>query len=151
MELVRRATLECKFPDGSAVSFDIEAPTREDRKVILEQCRKPRSVIGGQRGEELIDKLDFERFQRMVILRAVKGWTGLKNKHLLTVYDSKDKADKWEFKGDKRRETEVPFDQEALRELAEMHSADFWNWLSDTALDGIDEANAKAKEAELKN
>jgi hypothetical protein len=150
MELVKRASPEFKFSsDGSIVTFDIEAMSKEDRKMVLDQCRTKRKNFE-KRDEDLLDRLDLEKWNKLVILRVVKGWTGLKNKHLPVIYDCKDKAAEWQFKGDGKRETEIPYTEDAKRELAEMHSANFMDWIS-YSIDEIEKANVQAKEAELKN
>jgi len=150
MELIKRfADQEIKFLDGSVATFEIENIPKDEKQLILKSAKQNVKSIEKQK-EDFLDRIDFDKFNRLVILRSVKGWRGLKNKHLLIIYDCANKGAEFQFKGDKGRETEIPFTEELRRELAEMHSTDFMKWLND-AMDGIDAANVKAKEAELKN
>ncbi|MBU2527720.1 MAG: hypothetical protein KKC03_14075 [Bacteroidetes bacterium] len=150
MELTKRfADQEIKFLDGSVVTFEIENISKDEKQLILKSSKQNTKSIEKQK-DDFLDRIDFEKFNRLVILRAVKGWKGLKNKHLLIIYDCTNKGAEFQFKGDKGRETEIPFTEELRRELAEMHSTNFMSWLNDT-MDGIDAENVKAKEAELKN
>jgi hypothetical protein len=154
MELIKSINQEIKFPDGSVVTFEIEGISKDDKQLILRSAKQTTKGIEKQK-EDFLDRIDFEKFNRLVILRTVKGWSGLKNKHLLIIYDCADKGTEFQFKGETKeqresRETEIPFTEELRRELAEMHSSNFMSWLND-ALDAIDAAKVKSKEAELKN
>lgn len=150
MDLIKRANEEIKFADGSVVVFDVERIPQEEREVLLNTAKKRQHGVIGKKNDDIFGSIDWRAFNRMVILRAIKGWSGLQNRHLPVIYDCKEKANQWEFKGDKKRETEIPFSEEARRELAEMYSVNFISWMNN-ALDAIDEENIKAKEAELKN
>jgi hypothetical protein len=149
MELIKQIDQEVKFLDGSVVTFEVASITKDEKQMILKSAKHNVKNIE-KTEDDFLNRIDFKKFNRMVILRAIRGWHGLKNKHLLIVYDTGDESPNWEFKGDKGRETEIPFTEDLKRELAEMYSVNFMTWLNG-AMDEIDAANAKVKEAELKN
>lgn len=122
-------TCDLKFPDGSVASFQVDPPSRETLATITRQCLRPgRSVADSVTLP--MDRVVFaQKWERMVILSAVKGWSGFRNKHLPVIFN---RAKEWRPFGDKQEETEIPFTLDARRELADMHSDFFGNWLDHT-------------------
>lgn len=119
---------ELKFPDGSSAIFNIEPLSLNDQKIIWGQCHKKGAEFNFVNFQKGID-FDLCKFNRLVILRTVKGWSELRNKHLLLLYDKDKQGQQWQFHGDGKDETEIPFSENTRRELADMRSEFFMTWL----------------------
>ena len=151
MELIKQ--MECTIPfqsDGSVVKLLVESISREERKNFLIAATSKKKNIESNGKSNMLETVDFDKLNTSIIRRAVKGWSGLKNKHLPIIYDCKEKANEWSYFGDGKRETEIPYSEDQKRELSNVHSDNFMTMLN-LFLDDIDDANAEAKEAELKN
>lgn len=138
------------FQDGSRVKFLIKDVTEETKRTMLEMARKRVEGWRGAKSDDPLAAIDIEKFNKMLILKSVTGWEGLKNKHLLRILNTQSKSGKWNFKGDGKAETDIPFDPENLRELAEMYSPNFIIFLT-AGLETLAEQYIAQKELELKN
>jgi len=137
------------FPwdDQGELKFQISGLTQKDRMELLRGAEVQGKKWLRQKSGSIWDSMDMQKYNELLIQKVVKGCEGLKNKHLLEIYDCTDKQDLWEFKIDKKSETLIDFDK---NELSKCFSSNFIEFLN-AAINAIDDFNRKSKADELKN
>ena len=144
---------EIWFPwdDAGDVQFLICGLTQKDRMELLKNSESLSKKWQKRALASFWDSIDFHVYNEKLIQKIVIDANGLKNKHLLEIYDCiGEKKELWKFKGDGKRETEIIFESTVKNELSHCYSQNFIDFIN-AAINAIDDANRKEKENELKN
>ena len=121
------------------LSFDIG---KIDTQTLNKIRKKSSIVIKGTYRRKDSEEIDMVAFQRNYILHAVKGWKGMKYRHLFEVCELVD------FDNDLNEA--IPFSQENLEIIAKHHSTEFSDFII-SASNAFGEVEATRRAKELKN
>lgn len=131
--------------------FLVSYITRTEKEDILKMSTSSKKTVG-KKDNSFLSEFDTRKSGELTIKKAIKDWKGLKNKHLSHIYDtSPDFCDKWEYKADKKADTEIKFTENLKREFSEVYDSDIIINFLNPAMDVIDSLNREEKEKELKN
>ena len=137
--------------EGDCPEFLICYPTMKERESILKMSTDSRKAVG-KRNTSFISDFDTRKNGELLVKKVIKEWKGLKNKHLSYIYDtSPDYMNEWEYKGDKKANTEIKFTENLKREFSEVYNADIIANFINPGLLFIEDLNKEEKEKELKN
>ena len=137
--------------DDECPEFLLSYLTRNEKEDILKMATTTKKTVG-KKDNSFLSDFDTRKNGELIIKKAIKDWKGLKNKHLSHIYDtSPDYSDKWEYKGDKKAETEIKFTENLKREFSEVYDADIIINFINPGFNFIDDLNREEKEKELKN
>lgn len=125
--------------------------TRREKEDILKMATNTHKTVG-KKDNSFLSDFDTRKSGELMIKKSIKDWKGLKNKHLSHIYDTTpDFSDKWDYKGDKKVDTEIKFTENLKREFSEVYDSDIIINFLNPAMDFIDDLNRTEKEKELKN
>jgi len=133
--------VELGWNEEEKVMFTIKDISREEGIQILDASKN----TGFKRGKSK-DDIDHKKLGKILILKSVTGWKGVKQKHLAEIFDVKE----FKFAPGTDANEDFPFSTENLRELSEIYSAEFMEFLTD-AKKHISDILKSAREKDLKN
>lgn len=127
--IVKSKTIDFEYPGFPELFFSVAYLTRDELMDLRKKCTSQKFNKKTRQPEEEVDN---ELFQELYIKKVLKGWNGLKYKHLLKMIpmDASSVPEDEYMSG----EGEFPYSPEAA-EILMKNCSDLDNWVTDMLSD----------------